>query len=257
MIASLRNCARGLLLACLAAAADAQEVVKPESLGYRLVWSDEFNGAAVDAAKWSTAYAPKVHPLGCNNERQSYAPENAVLRDGKLVLRAERKAREGMPFTSGMVSSHDKFSREFGWFEARVKLPRGKGMWPAFWMLPQSKQWPPEIDIMEHKGRLPHRAFLTLHERQAGTWRPKSTGKEWDGPDFTADFHTFAVEWRPDGIRWFVDGIERHQWKGDARLGPMYVILNLAVGGDFDGDPDAATPFPGVMEIDHVRIYAK
>ena len=246
-----------LLFLILAASAFSEEAVKPESLGYKLVWSDEFDGKALDASKWNTGYAPKVHPLGCNNERQSYAPENTVLRDGHLVLLAERKVREGMKFTSGMIASHDKFSREYGWFEARMKLPKGKGMWPAFWMLPQSKIWPPELDIMEHKGRLPNRAFLTLHERQAGTWRPKSTGKEWDGPDFTGDFHTFAIEWRAEGLRWYVDGIERHQWNGKADFGPMYVILNLAVGGDFDGDPDAATPFPGEMEIDYVRVFAK
>ena len=246
------------LLILLAASAFAEDVVvKPESLGYKLVWSDECKGTALDAAKWHTEYAPKVHPPGCNNEKQSYAPENVVLRDGHLILRAERKARAGFPFTSGMISSHDKFSREYGWFEARVRLPRGKGMWPAFWMLPQAKTWPPELDIMEHKGRLPHRAFLTLHEKQPGTWRPKSTGKEWDGLDFTADFHTFALEWKPDGLRWYVDGIERHRWNGKADFGPMYIILNLAVGGDFDGDPDAATPFPGEMEIAYVRAFAK
>ena len=245
------------LLLALAGPASCEEVVKPEALGYKLVWSDEFDGKVLDASKWGTGYAPKVHPLGCNNERQSYAAENVVLHEGHLVLRAERKAREGMRFTSGMISSHDKFSREYGWFETRVKLPMGKGMWPAFWMLPQSKSWPPEIDIMEHKGRLPNRAFLTLHERQAGTWRPKSAGKEWDGPDFTGDFHTFAIEWRADGLRWYVDGIERHRWNGMADFGPMYVIVNLAVGGDFDGDPDAGTPFPGEMEMDYVRVFAR
>ena len=245
------------LLLLAATSALAEDVVKPEALGYQLVWRNEFKGTTLDPAKWHTGYAPKVHPLGCNNERQSYAPENVTLRDGHLILRAERKTREGMPFTSGMISSHDKFSREYGWFEARMRLPKGKGMWPAFWMLPQSKAWPPELDIMEHKGRLPNRAFLTLHEKQPGTWRTKSTGKEWDGPDFTADFHTFALEWLPDGLRWYVDGIERHRWNGKADFGPMYLILNLAVGGDFDGDPDAATPFPGEMEIDSVRVLAK
>jgi beta-glucanase (GH16 family) len=246
-----------IFLILLASSALADDIVKPEALGYRLVWSDEFDGKELDAAKWHTEYAPKVHPLGCNNERQAYARENATLRDGRLVLRAERKVRERMPFTSGMISSHDKFSREYGWFEARVKLPKGKGMWPAFWMLPQSKAWPPELDIIEHKGRLPNRAFLTLHEKQPGTWRPKSTSKEWDGPDFTAGFHTFALEWLPTGLRWYVDGIERHRWNGKADFGPMYLILNLAVGGDFDGDPDSSTPFPGEMEIDYVRVLAK
>ena len=89
------------------------------------------------------------------------------------------------------------------------------------------------------------------------TWRPKSDSKEWVGPDFTADFHTFAVEWEPEGIRWFVDGIERqHSGMGSPDV-PMYVILNLAIGGDWDGNPDATTPFPAEMLVDWVRLYTK
>ena len=231
--------------------------VKAEDFGYQLVWVDEFDGPAFDAAKWQTNYAPKVHPLGCNGEQQAYAAENVSVRDGKLVLRVERTPREGMPFTSGMVATHDKFSQRYGWFEARMKLPRGRGLRPAFWLLPQSRRWPPEIDIMEHKGRLPEHVWLTVHERQPNTWAPKSNGKEWTGPDLTADFHTFAIDWRADRIAWFVDGIERHQWRGNADFGPMYLILNLAIGGHWDGNADATTPLPSVMEIDYVRVYRR
>ncbi len=230
--------------------------IKPEDLGYKLSWADEFDGTKLDTVKWQTSYAPKVHPLGCNGELQFYAPENVALRDGKLVLRAERQSREGMAYTSGMVASHDKFSQRYGWFETRVKLPRGKGLWPAFWLLPQSRQWPPEIDIMEHKGSLLNHVWLTVHRPQPGTWRPNSNGTEWKaGPDFTADFHTFAVDWRADCVVWYVDGIERHQFRGEADFGPMYIILNLAVGGEWDGAPNAETLFPSAMEIDYVRVY--
>ena len=233
------------------------EPVTAEGRGYKLAWADEFEGAALDAAKWTPAYAPGTHPLHCNHEKQSYAPENAIVRDGKLVLRAERKAREGVPFTSGMAASHGKFSQRYGWFEARMKLPRGKGLWPAFWLLPENRQWPPEIDIMEHMGRLPDHVWLTLHLAQPGTWRPKSDAKEWTGPDFTADFHTFAVEWEPEVLRWYVDGVERHTFPRATPDQPMYAIVNLAVGGDFGGDPDADTPFPAEMIVDWVRVYAK
>jgi beta-glucanase (GH16 family) len=246
-----------LALFALVGCAVGAEPITAESRGHLLNWSDDFDGTGVDATKWHTNYAPKVHPLGCNNEKQSYAPENAIVRDGRLILRAERKRREGMPFTSGMVASHDKFTQKYGWFEARIKVPKGRGLWPAFWMLPQSKKWPPEIDIMEHKGRLPNRVFLTLHEKQQGTWHPRSVGKEWEGPDFTADFHTFAVEWQPEELRWYVDGIERHHVARKTPDEPFYLILNLAAGGMFDGDPDASTPFPSEMVIDWVRAYAK
>ncbi len=231
--------------------------VRAEDFGYKLVWDEKFGGTTLDATKWQTDYAPKVHPLGTNGEQQSYAAENVRVHDGRLVLQVERTSREGMPFSSGMVATHDKFTQRFGWFEARMKLPRGRGLWPAFWLLPQNRQWPPEIDIMEHKGRLADQVWLTVHERQPNTWRPKSDGKQWGGPDFTADFHTFAIDWRADRIAWFVDGIERHQWRGNADFGPMYLILNLAIGGEWDGKPDATTPIPSAMEIDYVRVYRR
>jgi beta-glucanase (GH16 family) len=243
-----------LLLLTVVVRAD-PESVKPEDLGYKLSWSDEFDGPKLNPAKWQTNYAPKVHPPGCNGELQSYAPENVTLHDGKLVLRAERASRDGRAYASGMIASHDKFSQRYGWFEMRAKLPHGHGFWPAFWLLPQSRAWPPEIDIMEHKGSLLSHVWLTVHRPQPNTWRPKSDGKEWTGPDFTADFHTFAVDWRPDRVAWYIDGIERHQWRGDADFGPMYVILNLAIGGEWDGSPDASTPFPATMEVDYVRVY--
>lgn len=244
-----------LLLTSLPIAA--AESITPESRGYKLAWIDEFDGPALDSAKWHTSYAPKVHPVGCNHEKQVYAPENVLVRDGQLVLRAERKAREGMPFTSGMISSHDKFSQHYGWFEARILVPRGRGLWPAFWLLPDNRKWPPEIDIMEHKGRIPDRVWMTLHLPQPGTWQSKSSGGEWAGPDFTEGIHTFAVEWEPGSIRWYVDGIERQRVEQTTPDLPMYVILNLAVGGDWDGDPEAATPFPAEMWVEWVRVYRK
>jgi beta-glucanase (GH16 family) len=230
--------------------------VKAVDLGYKLAWADEFDGTSLDTTKWQTDYAPKVHPLGTNGELQAYVPDEVSLRDGKLILRAERKAHERMAFTSGMVSSHDKFSQKYGWFEARAKLTAGKGFWPAFWLLPQDRHWPPEIDIVEHKGSILNRVWLTVHRPQPNTWRPLSSGTQWNGPDFTADFHAFAVDWRPDGVVWYVDGIERHRWSGTADFGPMYVLLNLAVGGQWDGSPDAQTPFPAEMQVDYVRVYA-
>jgi beta-glucanase (GH16 family) len=179
------------------------------------------------------------------------------VRNGQLVLRAERKARDGMPFTAGMVASHDKFSQRYGWFEARMQLPRGRGLWPAFWLLPDNRKWPPEIDIMEHKGRIPDRVWMTLHLPQPGTWQSKSSGGEWAGPDFTAGKHTFAVEWEPGSIRWFIDGVERHRIEQPMPDLPMYLILNLAVGGDWDGNPDATTIFPAEMLVDWVRVYRR
>ena len=157
-----------------------------------------------------------------------------------------------------MISSHDHHSQQYGWFEARVHLPSGKGVWPAFWLLPDDKKtWPPEIDIFETRGSKPNEVVFALHERQPGTWRPKSNGKTWRTQDLTKNFHTYALDWTPKGLKWYVDGIERHQFLMSPPDFPMYVILNLAIGGSFDGDPDQTTPFPSEMIIDYVRIYSK
>ena len=220
--------------------------------GYKLVFSDEFEGDELDKKKWHTNYAPKVHPPGTNEEKQIYRAENVSVRDGKLHLKA---TKEGGKYFSGMISSHDLFSRRYGWFEARVKLPAGKGLWPAFWLLPTNKRWPPEIDIFETRGSKPNEVVFTWHQEQAGTWKPKSVGKTWKTQDFTKDFHTVALQWDPFGMKWFVDGVERHWFPKYSPRDPMYLILNLAVGGTFDGDPDASTPFPSEMIIDYVRVF--
>ncbi len=180
------------------------------------------------------------------------------MRGGELVFKAEKRSMNGKPYTSGMVSSYGKFSQQYGWFESRMKVPGSQGMWPAFWLLPDSKKWPPEIDIMELIGREKNKVYLTLHGKQEGTWRPKSFGHDFAAEDFTKDFHTYAIDWMPGEIVWFVDGVERHRAKNEfVPKEPMYVILNLAVGGDWPRMPDATTVFPSQMEVDYVRVYQK
>ncbi len=233
----------------------ASHAVTAKRKGYHLVFSDEFNAHALNAAKWIDSYPDNVRTHS-NNEQQYYATDGYEF-DGKhLRLKAERRTQGGMPYTSGMIASYGKFSQQYGWFEMNARIPKGKGMWPAFWLLPATKAWPPEIDILEILGHEPSKVYLTNHYSNADG-KHEGKGDSFTGPDFSAGFHTFAVEWTPLKIVWYVDGIERYATTEHIPAEPMYVIANLAVGGDWPGNPDASTQFPGYMDIDWIRFYKK
>jgi beta-glucanase (GH16 family) len=226
----------------------------PTKKGWRLTFHDEFDGGKLDAAKWTDRYwHGRTHS---NNEQQYYAPDGYEVKDGRLRLKAEKRAMGGMPYTSGMIASHDKFSQQYGWFEIRAKFPKGKGFWPAFWLLPATKEWPPEIDILEILGHEINKVYFTTHfNNEQG--KHEGHGGSWTGPDFSKDFHTFAVEWKPGECVWYVDDIERYRSQRGIPAEPMYLIANLAVGGDWPGNPDAMTKFPGYMDIDYIRVYQR
>ena len=135
----------------------------------------------------------------------------------------------------------------------RAKLPKGKGIWPAHWMLPEDRRWPPEIDIMEMLGHKPNRILMTVHHRQLD--KPVHSGFSYVGPDFSADFHTFALEWEPDRLAWFIDGKRRHFSPLYSPDTPFFLILNTAVGGILPGNPDETTQFPVYHTIDYVRVW--
>jgi beta-glucanase (GH16 family) len=218
------------------------------------VFADEFDGTEVDFARWSSGY-----PWGCTNattgERQCYAPEALSVRDGLLVIEADRRPEGGRPYRSGMIVSHRSFSQRHGYFELRAKLPRGRGLWPAFWLLPKpTGTWPPELDVMEQIGSEPDTLLMAQHYRDAAGEPAKRVGT-WTGPDFTAGFHTFALSWGPQAIVWYVDGVERFRSQSDIPTQEMYLLVNLAVGGELAGEPDAGTSFPSRMEVDYLRVW--
>ena len=230
-----------LLSACAAAAADPR--------GWQLLWSDEFDGPAVDESKWRIEDAA----LNKNNERQYYAPDDAYIQDGCLVLRSQRRAMGGREYTSGLLETRDKFALTFGRIEIRAKLPRTQGLWPAHWLLPDDGSWPPEIDIMEYVGSQPNVITMSLHN---GSWPDlDSQSGDYMGPDYSADFHTFALEWEPKEIRWLIDGVTRFSTTEGVPSIPMFIILNTAVGGHMPGDPDETTVLPQFHLIDYVRVY--
>ena len=240
---------------------------------WELTWSDEFNGnsgVSPDAAKWSYDIGTGNGGWG-NSELQYYTnrPENISM-DGKgnLVITAKKESYNGSAFTSARIKTKGMFDQQYGRFEARLKTPYGPGLWPAFWMLGaniDTVPWPQcgEIDIMELRGQEPHIINGTLHGPgySAGAAITKSYGLQ--NGRFDTDFHIFAVEWDADKIDFFVDDYlyqrlkredveKKGQWVYNS---PFFMILNVAVGGNYVGFPVDGTPFPQKMTIDYVRVY--
>lgn len=235
--------------------------------GWVLDWHDEFDGAALDRTKWR--FDMGFGQWG-NQELETYTdrPENARLEDGKLVIEARREEFNGHHYTSARLKTAGLVERTYGRYEARIKIPRGQGIWPAFWMLGSDSlhtEWPKrgEIDIMENIGKEPNLIHGTLHgpgySGANGIGKPQALAQG----IYADDYHVFAVEWEPRAIRWYRDGILYHtvtpaqahdDWVFDQ---PFYVLLNLAVGGDWPGNPDASTVLPQRMLVDYVRVYRR
>ena len=290
-----------LALGKLLNAAEAAPAPAPE--GWKLVWSDEFDGAEIDISKWdfergSGSWSPDGKewlPGFGNNELEFYTrrPENVFVKDGMLHIRALKENYKGKQYTSTRMKSrkHDKtalFNKKYGRFEFRAKLPVGKGLWPALWMMPQDEKYggwaaSGEIDVLEARGQEPNKVLGTLH--YGGHWPVNvHTGKDYILPDngTIADFHVYSIEWEPGEIRFQVDGklyqTQNFWWSCSDKDGPkgvnpanetelnpwpapfnqpFYIIMNLAVGGEFLGNPDKTTVFPAEMLVDYVRVFEK
>ncbi|MGW0998585.1 ricin-type beta-trefoil lectin domain protein [Streptomyces sp. NPDC002520] len=236
-------------------------------------FSDNFDGpsgAGVDSSKWTLETGDNVN----NHERQYYTSgtKNAALDgQGHLVITARKENPAGYQcwygscqYTSARMNTAGKFNAQYGHVEARMKIPRGQGMWPAFWMLGTPVNWPDsgEIDVMENVGFEPSTVHGTIHgpgySGSGGIGAPYSLP---GGQAFADAFHTFAVDWAPDSITWSVDG-NVYQRRTPADLGgktwvfnkPFFLILNLAVGGYWPGDPDGSTQFPQTLVVDSVSV---
>jgi beta-glucanase (GH16 family) len=240
--------------------------------GWTLVWSDEFDqpaGSAPNPAKW--AYDTGASGWG-NNEKQHYTSRtnNARIENGMLVIEAIQENYQGANYTSARLKTQGKAAWTYGRIEARIKIPRGQGIWPAFWMLGTnitSVGWPKcgEIDILENIGREPKIVHGTVHG--PGYSGAKGIGGPYSlpgNPEFANEFHVYAVEWSTNEIKWFVNGVpfftltpaslpSGAAWVFTA---PQFLILNVAVGGNWPGYPDSTTQFPQRMTVDYVRVYA-
>jgi beta-glucanase (GH16 family) len=264
-------CAAAVALACGVEAAQA---------GWQLTWSDEFNGSSVDTNNWSFDTGNGNHGWG-NNELQYYTarPQNIYVSNGLLHIVARRESYYGCHYTSVKMRTRGRFSQKYGRFEFRARLPQGKGYWPAFWLMPEDAAYGPwaasgEIDVMENKGAHPSEVLGTIHFGGTFPRNTHSHGPSYHFPagDSVTNFHVYAVEWSSTAIRWYVDDhlyeTQTAWWSASGPAGavvrhpypapfnqPFFIIMNLAVGGNFDGNPDGATVFPGEIQVDYVRVY--
>jgi beta-glucanase (GH16 family) len=276
---------------CVAQAAELQSTGPPlDRKGLLLTFSDNFakfswyaeglENGPTGGGIWRTNYGYagvqdlNSRSLGSNGEKQVYVDPGFRgtaakplglnpfrIANGAFEIvgdRAPDNARNyiwNYQYTSGLINTQRSFSQVYGVFEMRARLPKGKGLWPAFWLLPVNRSWPPELDIFEILGNDP----TILHTNA----RSKAAGKHTDAPsvihipDASAAFHDYAVDWEPDEIKWYFDGVEvaRKTTPPDMNS-PMYILAGLAIGG-WPGNPDAATRFPAMYSIKYIRAYKR
>lgn len=253
--------------ACTSSQARVNPTPIPAPEGWTLTWHDEFEGDKIDPANWT-------YDLGAggwgNGEAQHYTSrkENARLENGLLVIEARQEKYQDSYYTSARLKTQGLQEFQYGRIEARLKVPTGKGLWPAFWMLGNDfdgSNWPDcgEIDIMEYLGKEPDLIMGTLH----GPGYSGALGiSKWNRQSYNIadDFHTYAIEWSPDQIDWFYDGVKYHtvtrddvgdrKWVFDH---PFFILLNLAAGGQLPGPIGLDTVFPAQFLVDYVRVFQK
>ena len=289
-ITSIANAISVLMLAAaaakpvLAAGPATQPTPRPAE---HLVWADEFNGNTLDRSKWAFDIGNGGHGWG-NNELEYYTDRtaNAYVANGMLHVRAIHENRNGFQYTSARLRTGGTdrtgapalFARAYGRFEFRAKLPAGQGMWPALWLLPQGDPYGTwaasgEIDILENKGFQPGIVQGTIH---FGGSSPRNVwiGQEYRLPDNgrADDWHVYALDWTPGRMEWSIDGTvyaTRDNWfsqtSGHDKPNPwpapfdkpFFILINLAIGGNFGGNPNAQTKFPQEMLVDYVRVYQR
>ena len=267
-----------LIFICLScsylAAQNPKDTIKKD---WKLVWQDEFNGKNLDESKWNVL----TRETSKHGELQYYVPDEVYLYNGNLRLQSSKRDFGSQHYTSGRLDTKDKFSFTYGRIEIKGKLPVGKGLWPAYWLYPQNRDWImeytmqeaiangkessipefrpwyTEIDIMEYLGHEPKIFYGTFHYYSFKGEKKSSSGKYEADFSFADNFHIYALEWEIDAIRWYIDGKLIHNAKEGVPHAPHFLILNTAIGGSWPGNPDSTTVFPQYHDIDYVRIYQR
>jgi beta-glucanase (GH16 family) len=222
--------------------------------GYKLVFNDEFVGTKFDRKRWATSL-----PWGNTNrdELQYYTPSALTQRNGLLYITASKQAMGGKPYTSGVISTARRFHLTYGYTEMRAQVPAGTGLWSAFWLASPDANSNEEADILEVLGSDPSKGYAVLHygtpaekRKYLGTYRD---------PDFSTGFHVIALDWEPDHMIWYVDGVERYRVTANVPSSRMYLLANLAVGGpkSWASSPNRYTQFPAHYVIDYIRVYQR
>lgn len=248
-----------LLLVCLSITLPAQKTAKSVSDNWMLTFDDEFNGPELDLAKW----VPH-DPFGIVRDRQlqAYVPEAVTVSGGQLHIAARRVAAGETPvkydgrdreYISGIITTFGQFAQTYGRFEIRFRVPAGKGLRPGFLLFPIPSGTLPELDVFETTGSAPSQIFLT--NRWGTEQTERSFADSFTVPDLSNGFHTVTMDWERDRIVWSVDGRKIFESTDGVPHQPMYLLIDLAVGGRLAQAPDAGTPLPASFDVDYVRVY--
>jgi beta-glucanase (GH16 family) len=225
------------------------------------LFEEDFDGNTLDTETWSTCYYWRESDCTneWNDELQVYTDDNVEISGGSLVLTARQQdaegftmsdEREGFDFTSGMVTTESSFAFTYGYVEVRARVPSADGVWPAIWLLPINREWPPEIDIMEHVGD-PGVYYSTVHP---GDGTASSSLACRTTPEQTEGWHTFAADWQPGRVTFYLDGVECGTVDQGVPDVEMYLLLNVALGGEWAGPPRGGEDLPARMEVDWIRV---
>lgn len=234
----------------------------PAPEGWQLIWNDEFYGPEIDKTKWEWEVNGNG---GGNNELQYYTArsENSFIESGHLCIQALSEDYQERKYTSARMRTRFKGDWKYGRFEVKARLPYGQGLWPAIWMLPTDWEyggWPAsgEIDIMELLGQETTKIYGTIHFEENDQHKSSGGNYSLKNGTFAGSFHVFAVEWDSTGFKWFVDNVQYYNTKITKPFDKRFhMLLNVAVGGNWPGNPDESTVFPQRMYVDYVRVYAK
>ena len=254
-----------------------QNTTTEEKKPGKLIRQDNFDGNEVDLEKWNIL----IRETSKHTELQYYIPEEVYIHDGNLRIRSSKRDYGNKHYTSGRLDTKDKLAITYGRFEIRGRFPVGQGIWPAYWLYPQNRDWGmeylmklavrngderiipelrpwyTEIDIMEYLGHEPNVFYATFHYTSfQGDAKSSSSTYKADF-SFADDFHVIALEWEPDEIRWYVDGKLIHKATEGIPHTPHFLIMNTAVGGTWPGNPDETTIFPQYHDIDYVKVYQR
>lgn len=221
-----------------------------------LQFRDEFHGSSLDGSKWSNGFG---WGDTADHAQEYCAPENNVVGNGLLVQRLDNGPQRGRPYTAGCIHTKDKFSQLYGFWEARIRVPRGRGFVSAFWAKPNSEAWPPELDIEEVLGGRTNTVRMTIFWEQNETVQ-RSQGRV-TGPDLSEEFHVFGAQWGPTQTIWYLDGVERFRTNAGADAmadkGPFYMMVNTHIATNFGGLPDDSVLWPSYQLVDYVRVWTR
>ncbi|MEM0951482.1 MAG: glycoside hydrolase family 16 protein [Cyanobacteria bacterium P01_H01_bin.74] len=272
----------GLLLSVLLVlAASAAPPPLKDGKSWQLKFSDDFSAPQLNRYFWQTCYEDNKCHHWDNFEKQWYAVSHVVPHKNGLALIATKQGRRNvqvsddlsepvyvdLPYTSGMLASSRAFDFQYGYFEIEAKIPQGKGLWPAFWLKPR-RDWPPEIDIFENLGHDPDTIYFSHHwadkygkhafrseSVERSQLRNRTAASNSSNPASRLGFHRYAIHWTSTQITWYIDDVACYQVVENIPHQPLMMIANLAVGGNWPGDPDETTVFPAVMQIKHIKVW--